>query len=548
MCLLAEVSNMKLSKAASLFYLLVFLAALAMVGSFFAVYTTTFSNPHVTVRVLSDVRELLLLQGNHSAIEADPGVQYVVRKPKIVVQITNVSSEVDGTSETSTEVESSQQELITDTLDSSASREVRTVQNTSLLINQAESENKQAGPQLPSIQRKGFVLAANFYEQQTMALRNMFQLQCWANTLHLSVVKPLLKDSTLRTPLEPHKHTTMLKFEDFFNTTEWGRVSKREGYAPLVDWEDFLELAPRKVIAVRFEYASVSMLKARQRAGQPVVHLSESSRFKSGCKSAWPNLQELAFLKANGFDIVRTVCFNFYYGDELQLEEFNSHLLGGFQDSEVTVILDMWRGISSGQRVLVKNTCSRVFSLQEFITPSDRVERDAEKYIAKYHSSEPYLAVMGRLEMSTLTVHKRQPILPYCFQETMKELRAFESATNLHNVFLSIDIGKYGTKRYRSHIDNDLARDFTGFFRGIYEKLSIYEWERGFELAAGTRDPGYIALLQKVIVTKAKCVLFVGGGAFQRHALNLYRKRHPLIAEQCIRVVKSCTSPTKFIL
>ena len=410
--------------------------------------------------------------------------------------------------------------------------------------------NVQELSKLESSTTKGYVLAVNYYEQQSMGSRNLFQLQCWAHQLGLAVVKPVMKDSFLLSPLDQHQQQTFLKFEDSFDLNEWSLQTHISQFAPLVEWSEFLSNAPRNVILVSYNYPSVSVLKTRQKAGEPVLQNHIGERYKSGCSSKWPTSSQLSFLSSNGFHVVCTVCFNFYFGDQLTIDEFNSHLLGEHHASNVTIVMDMWRGLGTGQRVLIKDTCSTTYPINEHIKLSSRLLGDASKYIEAHLGGQPFIAVMGRLEMTLLTVHKKdQPIVPYCLKEIVSELELFKKDTGLSTTFLSIDIGKYGSKKWRTRVDPDLRHDFSNLIQNIYgPSASVSSWERTFEDIAMTKDAGYIGLLQKAIVTEAKCVLFVGGGAFQRHALHLYRQLHQRKEEQCLRVVNSCTSSTKFRL
>ena len=396
--------------------------------------------------------------------------------------------------------------------------------------------------------RKGYVFAVNYYEQQTMASRNLFQLQCWAKHLDLAVVKPFTKQSLLGTPLDDKLQKSLLKFDDLFNLSDWKSRTEKAQFAPLVEWSEFITRASRDLILVQFNYASVSLLKERQKHGESVIHPHVSDRYKSGCDSKWPNEAEATYLKSKGFKTIRSVCFNFYYGDQLTMEEFDSHLFGGLSPQNVTIVMNMWRGLGSGQRILIKGMCTTMFPIQEFITPSDRLLKDAETYISTYLNREPYIAVMGRYEMTLLTIHKNVPVLPYCLEKTLAELEHLKREKHLDATFLSVDIGKYGSKKWRSKIDSEVSREFEQFFRGVYKELTIPEWEFTFENTTHVKDAGYIGLLQQIIVTQAKCILFVGGGAFQRHALHLYNDLHPIEIERCVRVVKSCTSPSKFQL
>ena len=404
---------------------------------------------------------------------------------------------------------------------------------------------------VPSLQTsptsQGYVLTVNYYEQQTMGLRNMMQLQCWAQSLKLHVVKPVMHDSFLRTPLDSNQQATFLKFEDSFDLQEWNHQAERLGYAPLVPLSEFLAQAPRDVVMVQFEHPSVSMVKIRQRSGQGIVHSPASLQYTTGCPSKWPSSSDLHFLRYNGFRVVRTVCFNFYYGDQLTLDTFNQHILAGHNPASVTVIMETWRGISSAQRVLLKNVCQNTALVQEHLSLSPHLTQQADQYIHKYlGGSRQYLAIMGRLEMTQLTVHKNVPVVPYCLEETLAQWQTLKRETRLEKTFLAIDIGRYGSKKYRSRLDPGLEMAFHKFFQTLFgSSLTVKEWERQFELIAGNRDAGYIGLLQKVLVTRAHCVLFVGGGAFQRHALYLYKQLHPNPRDQCYHIVKKCTHSSK---
>ena len=253
---------------------------------------------------------------------------------------------------------------------------------------------------------------------------------------------------------------------------------------------------------------------------------------------------ESLFLKSKGFRVVREVCFNFRYGNQLTVKEFDRHLLAEYSNYNVTIIMDMWRGLGSAQRVLVRDICTTTYPIHEYIQPSQQIVKDAETYISTYIRKAPFLAVIGRLEMSLLTIHRNEPIMPFCLNKTVSELQDFKVDSHLNQTFLSIDIGKYGSKKWRAK--KYLTLEFTTFLNSVYGKVSIEDWEQSFEIIAQTKNAGYIALLQMVIVTRAKCILFVGGGAFQRHALHLYRQLNK--QTECLKIVKACTNPLKFTL
>ena len=400
---------------------------------------------------------------------------------------------------------------------------------------------------------RGFVVVLKIYEQQTMASGNLLQLQCWAQYLRLVVVKPFMFDSCLRTPLDESKHRTMMTMEDMFDMQDWSSHAASRGYSPLVEWGEFIEQAPRSVILVQIKYPVLSAVRAIRAQGKPFPRPPQAEFYRTGCKFRFIGTSNGQFLKSHGFKIVRQVCLNFNLGDELTLSQIRTEILGGFDPANVSVIIDEWRGLGENQRVLIREEiCREKPPYREETKPSQRLVRDAETYISSFLNSEDYLAVITRFEMTALTrrVYVKSDdthaIIPYCLKLTLQTVEKTLKELELNRTFLSIDIGKYGSasfaqKKYYGHLQ-DMTRFVSDIHNGATDLTSL---ERTFEQASSWPDKGYIATLQQLVVTRAKCIVFVGGGSFQRRTLTLYRRLHPDPAEQCIRVISKCTSPSR---
>lgn len=431
---------------------------------------------------------------------------------------------------------------------------------------------EQANFQPTLTETAGFVVALKIYEQQTMASGNLMQLQCWAKLLNLAVVKPFMKDSFLSTPMDDTKHYTMLTLDDTFDMDDWSQHTAKLGYAPLVDWYHFVKNAPRDVIVVQIKYPTLTHVKAIRSQGLPFPHPPRGDEYKEGCRFKMLSSSGKlgTALRAKSFRVVRKVCFNFLTGDELSLEQFHSDILGEYQPGNVTIIFDEWRGIKENQRILLQGDfCREEHPYREYLKPSHRLLKDAEAYAKRFliqdsttaasnnslannsssSSSSDYLAIIARYEMTGLTRSLKQgndshAIIPYCLQLTMETMEWMQWKSGLRSTFLSIDIGKYGSHSFgQKNYFNHLA-DMESFVRQVYRgKMDIREWERTFEAVAHTTDGGYIAMLQEVLVVRAKCIIFVGGGSFQRHAFNLYTELHPDEDERCYRVIEKCTTP-----
>ena len=426
-----------------------------------------------------------------------------------------------------------------------------------------QKSSDQGGEMLANLQlthTTGFVVALRIYEQQTMASGNLMQLQCWAKFLNLAVVKPFTKDSFFSTPLDETKHSTMLTLDRTFDMEDWSRHTAKLGYAPLVDWQYFVQKAPRNIIIVQIKYPTLTHVKTVRSKGMAFPHPPLGEEYKEGCRFKMLSGGKVSqFLQARSFKIVRKVCFNFLTGDELSLKQFHSDILGDYKPGEVTVIIDEWRGIKENQRVLIKDDiCREEHAYREYLKPSQQLLTDAQVYsevflqdstVATKLPNKDYLAIIARYEMTGLTRSMNREddpnaIIPYCLQLTLQTMEEMQRKTGLTNTFLSIDIGKYGSSSFvQKHYYNHL-QDMESFVTKVYRgKMDIRVWEKTFETVTETTDAGYIAMLQEMLVVKAKCIIFVGGGSFQRHAFHLYTELHPNKEDQCYKVIEKCTTP-----
>ena len=406
----------------------------------------------------------------------------------------------------------------------------------------------QASDHTHSNKSTGYVLALDYWEQQTSASRNLQSLQCWAAQFNLSVVEPVMVGSVLRTPLTDPPAGGRFWFRDVFDLEMWNHLSSKLSHSKLVSWEKFVSHAPRDVIMVSFKHAFPSEIRDRLKrlASQPLTEpqLPPSERLKEGCGSKRP--PSTAFMSKYRFRVVREVCFNFAYGDKLTMKEFSRHLYGGLPPSGTTVVYRQWRGTGPPARVLIPDAECGNTGIQEEVGPSPSLLHHAAQYQEKYLNGQPYVAIMARMEKVKGMMMKRKQgrlTLAQCFEKLLATWTRTRERSGLNHTFLAIDIGRYGSNSFHSAGDGtDLSVEFERFFRAVQgQRLSVASWEDSFEDVAHTTDSGYVALLQKVLVVQAKCVVFIGGGSFQKHALRLYRQAHPDHRSQCIRIVSECT-------
>ena len=398
----------------------------------------------------------------------------------------------------------------------------------------------------------GYVITTKVYEQQTMASGNLLQLQCWASMLNMSLVTPFMRQSYVLTPLDEARHKSYLSFWDTFNEAHWQEHAQSHGYLPQVEWEEWVKRGPRQLIVVQVKYPLLSAVKAKRKQGIEFPHPHSGEDYKKGCEFKFVSGKSLQSLRAKGFSIARKVCFNFIKGDGFTFKEFSEHIFGNFHPGDVSVIFDQWRGLNEAQRVLImEKICHEDHPFREKVKLSNRLISDAQNYKEKFLGPGDYIAVMTRFEMTGLTRQKQvdndmHAEIPLCIEKTLSQLEQLRAETGIESTFLSTDVGKYGSssfskKKYYNHF-----HELTQFVQRVYkDRMVLADVEHTLEQVSRTRDSGYIASLQQLIVTRARCILFMGGGSFQRHTLHMYQDLHPRKADQCVHVVESCTSPNR---
>jgi len=119
-------------------------------------------------------------------------------------------------------------------------------------------------------------------------------------------------------------------------------------------------------------------------------------------------------------------------------------------------------------------------------------------------------------------------------------MTSFRKNEQTRKFFMTFDIGRYGTQsrsvtKY-NHVLTQKSEELLAFAHG--QAVSYSEYEDRFTNITGTKNSAYISVVQKVIATKAKCLLLIGGGTYQFNAAYMWRKNHP--RQICIKSMNSC--------
>ena len=421
--------------------------------------------------------------------------------------------------------------------------------------------------------RYGSTFGILVYEQTGNAASNLMNLQCWAGSLKMKVVEPSIRETKMIADdvFQFSKDSSGERFRDLFDIEHWNSYGRKKNYAPLVSMEDFLENASKNIIYVEVMYSGY--LKCPQGTFHYISNgVAAPLQFlrRLGLSVSYPN----SFLSSHGFKIVRTVCIDLLQEGRLRTQrEFNELLFGDLLGKgNFTVVFDEWRAMrnelehdgsmdsvdpnSDLHRILIKDTkCTyKCINSQPYhlawdpipsqkvtshkstpvvnidtavlktgllaLVPSSQVLAHAAKYRAKYLNNKPYVAIMMRMENLQYGITTESSYTS-CLN-TAKNL--WTTATQKYGIsqtFITSDAGKYGSYSWSPNqasiqFQDDIIR-MAGMPSSFVDTL-----DTNIEEVTGSTGRVNIAWTESIIVAEARCIIFLGGGAFQGIVLNLH--------------------------
>jgi len=380
--------------------------------------------------------------------------------------------------------------------------------------------------------KSGYLVALKYYEQQTQATRNFLQWQCFANNFGMKVVEPFVFRSTITFPfalMDTSNNIPPLRFGDLINMKAWNQQTlEKYNYASVARWEEFVKKASRNVVIVCAKYRNPPYIQV------PVP----GHYYRSGCKqSCFEHFSvSLKYLARYGFKVVRKVCANFAgYAGSVRENSFMNDILGSSRKDQVSVLLNEFRGFYGLYRMPVLSPCGLTHSSVNIsVLPSTRISNDVYHFCMSNFKGFRYTSVLVRIEKLVLHSHRN---VTDCAHQTLAVLRKLEVTMGLKEVFLAMDVGRFGSKGAKLH---KLQSYGEKFFKLLYPKWSFEEWENSFNKTSRT-NPAYVANFQRTVAARGGCLVMVGAGGFQTQARELYEHFHTEPDRKC--VFRVCTEP-----
>ena len=367
----------------------------------------------------------------------------------------------------------------------------------------------------------GYILSLSFSDQITDATgTNLRSLLCLAKRMGgVRVVEPFIYGSQLGLNVSAN-WTRELRMTDIFDYSVWKQKTPFKKYGDFVPFQTFMANAPRKLVVVQY-CTGLSICR-------PCGHEDIISKGRIFCE-------------LNGFQLAGHECLTYDRERVLSVSSIETQLYSNYSKSEVVLMFDLYGGILNqpgpGYRLYAKE-CGR-YQTRDFsaLAPSQSIAADADRYIQKYLKGLHYISIMIRIEFifsKTNTPAKNRPtVAKSCLDNILKRLTKIKKETGIEDVFLTLDVGHYGSDGFRNSITEEMKlvdRHIENFMSTIFKRnTTINEWEMEFTSTSGIKHPGYISVLQKEIAAKGDILVLVGpDSTYQRSAKVRYEKLHSM--------------------
>lgn len=387
------------------------------------------------------------------------------------------------------------------------------------------------------INTQGYWLVMHYSDQGTGAFQNILSMLCLSKTVgNISVVEPFMFESTPGIDTSA-KWTEQVRFSSVFDKDEFNRCVQTKHYNSLVSYKTFIENAPNKLLIA--QYKCTGYIVCRTCRHNDILERGRS------------------FAKLNGLIMVDVVCLDYGPKGMMNVNEFERQLYSKYKKSEVVVLFPIFAGVSPGRSTqsvgyllnLTPSSCWRNNYKESFnyLKPSTDVSISADNFIKTYLGNNQYISVMVRIEL-ILRGKFNSEDAKTCFTRLENRINLAKSQFGIEEVILLLDIGMYGSTFFRElfveHYWAILSEVNRFISRAMKKGMDLANLDEMFSNTTKIRNPGFVAVMQKVIAANSNVLILLGGGngmyrsSYQETTENMYNERHS--KRNVIMVGNSC--------
>ena len=378
-----------------------------------------------------------------------------------------------------------------------------------------------------------FVAIIEYQGQQGNGRVSLKSFQCMLPSIYKNsyIVEPQITNSYVN--MNSYVQDS-LYFGSFFDLKYFNTQSRKMAYSEIIKEERFAESSPRHIIFViaklgggvqrviwKAQDHNISCLPSKDIQSP---HIDYLGNYKNMLHHRM-YMKDKCVVKIIELETFNMLHFKVQWNESIKhKQELHDFIFEKWSPHEVTLVFDFWSFLT--------HIPGTMCNLTEFhLKPSTELMDKARKYEERFLGGRNRLAIMIRVERLALQAHSHKTstlnFIKECLQKTLSLRR--EATGNGTDVipFVALDVGgDYGSGTFRaSNNITSLARNMlTSLYNGSW---TVSEWEESFiQIVDGVTDRGYIAALQRVLASRADCLITTGGGDFQRLARSGYKYYH----------------------
>ena len=401
---------------------------------------------------------------------------------------------------------------------------------------------------------KTYVMVLSLDGQQGSGVRSLSVFQCFLSAVydHFYVVEPHIVNSHLQGFATSN---STLKFSALFDFEYFNEKSRQIGLPEMATMNEFSKFTQKKFIYVFVSLKEADSIVWTSSNGRNCLEEDNTTLSKMLQRVALQMRKVKKLASGVGCTVrvvkLKTIHIRAWNGlSDHPIDSVYKLIFGEWSPQRVAVVFHWWYNkiylpIDSP---LSGIDCLQVYSSNEIkaqFEPSKKLLQDVERYESMFLGNQTHLAVMMRMERVITTYHKEkmkhnnQPnslnLLKECLDEVVTAVGEVQNSTR---PLVTMDVGQFGSSSYGSKNYKDLSLKTLKTIS--HNRWSLSEWENSFVKATGgLKDKGYIAALQRMLASRADCLVLMGGGSFQTLAVVDYFRYHMRTgsAQSCIRLV-----------
>ena len=412
-----------------------------------------------------------------------------------------------------------------------------------------------------------YVTALRYKGQQGAGVRSIASFQCFLQSLKHPTVFP--EPNIQNNFLWGHPVKGGMKIGDLFDIETFNNRSREVGRPGIITMDEFVQCCPKHAILINIVLQETKRVTLWPTGSETIngscLTLDSVSELLHKEPDLAKKLNESLLRAGPDSCVVRVIELPVGRNSILSqgvsgYGDISNFLFGGWSPWDVLLDFSHWAGPfnvpvdtnHNGTKCLQEYKSSKMVA--HLFTLSKRLMQDAKRYEDMFLGGENRLAIMLRAEKIALGYSYmksgKYEALMKCFRETWALSRQIVgNGTKFERPMVTLDIGKFGSSTLYKMKDSEMVTSTSKrALATFFHKWTFQKWEESFIKAAGGRTTkAYIAALQRVLASRADCLVLMGGGDFQALALEGYLANHKRAAERCVHLVCCATQETKLL-